>query len=193
MEGWLWWWRRGARKYLHPSDDLVNKIKQITRPEENGVELALKEMRWSLFFSVSPAHTYPLTFSPPPFPFLLPLADLRCLLTLCLCPELSLLHCLMIDLQYSCPFPPHSPGQVPKWQPVRCFFMGADLLPLDNWSCCQKKRKCWFVPCAEIIYLGTQPRNLFEPTDLYFQSQIKFFRSNWMLQLFLKSVKDKKL
>lgn len=34
-----------GRLCLLPSDDLSNKIKPITQPEENGMKLALEEMR----------------------------------------------------------------------------------------------------------------------------------------------------
>lgn len=119
-----------------------------------------EEIRLSIVFSFCLAHTYPLTLSPSCFPFLFPLADLRCLLSLCLCPELSILHCLMIDLQYSCPFPPHSPGQVPEWQQLQYIFTinpGVDFKFAFNGSCCQKKRS--ILLCPENIYLEEQ--NLF--------------------------------
>lgn len=93
---------------------------------------------------------------PPTFCFLLLLADLRCLLRLCLCPELSLLHCLMIDLQYSCLMPPHSPGQLPEWQQLRCFFMinpGGDLLPLNRSRCSHREKNVSLSHCVENIYM----------------------------------------
>lgn len=140
----------------------------------------LKKMEWSFMrnkikrvFSFCLAHTY-ISFHIflPLFSFLLPLADLQRLLGLCLCPELPLLQCLMIDLQYLCSFPPYSPSQVPEWQQLCRFFKinpGMDLLLLNNGYCCQEKTKCCTVSLCWECLLENLAWNIFEPTDgIYF-------------------------
>lgn len=90
---------------------------------------------------------------PPTFSFLLLLADLRCLLRLCLCPELSLLHCLMIDLQYSCLHIPlvnfHSDGNSDAFT----INPGGDLLPLNRRRCSHGEKNVSLPHCAENIYM----------------------------------------
>lgn len=105
-----------------PSDDLVNKIKHISPPEENGAGLALEEIKWSVHFSFCFAHKYLLTLLPPPIFF----SPSSCWFTM-------LINTLFMPWAFSptlsndrsaifMPISLHSHGQLSKWQPPQCFF-----------------------------------------------------------------------
>lgn len=101
--------------------------------------------------------------------FLPLLADLRCLLRLCLCPELSFLHWLMIGLQYSCPMSPPFHGQAAEWQQVWCFFSiepWVDLLPLNNRHCSQREVAVSLLLSAENIYVGIKPQEFWSSKQI---------------------------
>lgn len=98
------------------------------------------------------------------------LADLWCLLRLCLCLELSLLHWLMIGLQYSCPMSPPFHGQVAKWQQVWCFFCikpWVDLLPFNNQHCSPREVAVSLLLSAENIYVGIKPQEFWSSKQIY--------------------------
>ncbi len=155
MEGWLWWWCGGRWKTF-----VLTYFPIISLFKSNKLH-DLKKMVWGLrinkmkhiflFLSRSyiSSHTHlPLFFSPSSYWFTMLIKTL--FMPWAFSPTLSNDR-FAIFMPISFTFPRSSSRVTATRELFLTINAGVDLLPFNNWSYCQRKRKCLL--CAESIYL----------------------------------------